>query len=240
MSAALADAMPRTIAERIAALDWSAIGADMDRQGWAVLPSLLGEDETDDLAALWDEAAFRSRIIMERYAFGRGEYRYFANPLPDPVQAMRTHLYAPLAGIANRWNEMLGFAHRYPDAHASLIAQCHAGGQQRPTPLMLDYKPGDYCCLHQDLYGALLFPIQAVALLRDDCTGGELVLTEQGRDAPRAEVVPLKRGDVLLFAVNERPVRGARGYVRVKMRHGVSAVRSGHRRTLGIIFHDAH
>lgn len=229
----------RSVADRIVALDWESIDREMNRQGWAVLPGLLGTNETDHLASLWDDAAFRSRIVMERYAFGRGEYRYFANPLPATVQDLRTHLYPPLAAIANRWNKMLGIRHIYPMDHATLIAQCQAEGQQRPTPLMLDYKPGDYCCLHQDLYGALLFPIQAVALLRDDCTGGELVLTEQGRDAPRAEVIPLSRGDVVLFAVNERPVRGQRGYVRAKMRHGVSEIRSGHRRTLGIIFHDA-
>lgn len=229
----------RDIAGRIAALDWSAIGTEMERQGWAILPGLLGDDETDELAALWDDAVFRSSIIMERYAFGRGEYRYFANPLPSPVQDLRTHLYPPLAAIANRWNRMLGIRHSYPVEHSELIAQCREACQLRPTPLMLDYKPGDYCCLHQDLYGELLFPIQAVALLRDDCTGGELVLTEQGRDARRAEVVPLRRGDVVIFAVNERPVRGQRGYVRAKMRHGVSEIRSGHRRTLGIIFHDA-
>lgn len=227
------------IADRIAAVDWAAVTREMNHQGWAVLPGLLEFAETDTLASLWGEAEFRSRIIMERYAFGRGEYRYFANPLPATVLALRTHLYGPLAVIANRWNEMLGVRHRYPTDHAAFIAQCHAEGQQRPTPLMLDYKPGDYCCLHQDLYGALLFPIQAVALLRDECTGGELVLTEQGRDAPRAEVVPLCRGDVVLFAVNERPVRGQRGFVRAKMRHGVSEIRSGRRRTLGIIFHDA-
>lgn len=239
MSETLLKDETRSIADRIVSLDWSATGEEMDRQGWAILPGLLGDKETDDLAALWGDATFRSRIIMERHAFGRGEYRYFANPLPGMVQDMRTHLYPPLAAIANRWNRMLGIRHSYPAQHADLIAQCREAGQIRPTPLMLDYKPGDYCCLHQDLYGERLFPIQAIALLRDDCTGGELVLTEQRRDAPRAEVVPLRRGDVVIFAVNERPVRGQRGYVRARMRHGVSEIRSGHRRTLGIIFHDA-
>lgn len=224
---------------RLESCDWTDIQKNMDRQGWSVLSGLLPVEITDCLALLWDSARFRSRIIMERYAFGRGEYRYFTYPLPPVIQTLRHSLYPHLAVIANRWNRMLGMEYIYPAGHAEFLARCHAEGQSRPTPLMLNYKESDYCCLHQDLYGPVNFPIQAVALLTDAFTGGELVLTHQGRDEFKADVVPLRRGDIVLFAVNERPTCGRRGYVRVKMRHGVSEIRSGHRRTLGIIFHDA-
>ena len=231
--------LPSLIQDRFEASDWGTIQSDMNRQGWSVLSGLMSLEETALLAHLWNEAQFRSRIIMERYAFGRGEYRYFSYPLPSPVQALRSALYPHLATLANRWNDMLGLRHVYPIEHEQFLEQCHAAGQQRPTPLMLDYGPGDYCCLHQDLYGSLNFPIQAVIMLENTFTGGEFILTHQGRNEVRADVVPLQRGDIVLFAVNERPVRGQRGFVRTKMRHGVSEIRSGHRRTLGLIFHDA-
>lgn len=227
------------IQDRFENSDWGTIQSDMNRQGWTVLSGLLSLEETVSLAHLWNEAQFRSRIIMERYAFGRGEYRYFSYPLPSPVQALRSALYPYLVTIANRWNNMLGLRHVYPVEHAHFLENCHTAGQQRPTPLMLNYGPGDYCCLHQDLYGPLNFPIQAVIMLDDMFTGGEFILTHHGRNEARTDVIPLQRGDIVLFAVNERPERGQRGFVRTKMRHGVSEIRSGHRRTLGLIFHDA-
>ena len=228
----------------MAALDWSRIAADLDAYGCAVAGPLLGADECAALAAHYDDdARFRSRVVMARHGFGRGEYKYFAYPLPEPVAALRTALYPPLAQIANRWNEQMGVATRYPDDHAAWLARCHAAGQEKPTPLLLRYGPGDYNCLHQDLYGEHVFPLQATILLSDpdrDFTGGEFVLTEQRpRMQSRPEVVPLCQGDAVIFAVQHRPVQGSRGVYRVNMRHGVSRVRRGHRRTLGIIFHDA-
>ncbi|MDQ0248650.1 hypothetical protein J2W22_000697 [Sphingomonas kyeonggiensis] len=224
--------------------DWTAITAALDTQGWAVLPGLLSPDQCDATAARYDEeAGFRSRVVMARHGFGRGEYRYFAYPLPDMVAALRTGLYPPLAAIANLWHHRMGLAHRFPPAHADFLVRCHDAGQLRPTPLLLRYGQGDYNCLHQDLYGEHVFPLQLAVLLSApgrDFTGGEFVLTEQRpRMQSRASVVPLAQGDAVIFAVNQRPVRGSRGDYRVTLRHGVSELRSGQRHTLGIIFHDA-
>ncbi len=232
------------IAARIAALDWAGVAASLDGEGWAVLPRLLSPRECDEAAAQYgDEALFRSHVHMARHGFGRGEYRYFAYPLPPLVASLRERLYPRLAPIANRWHERTGRAERFPARHADYLAHCHAAGQARPTPLLLQYGPGDYNCLHRDLYGAEVFPLQVAVLLSapgDDFTGGEFVLTEQRpRMQSRAAVVPLGKGDAVIFAVNERPVAGSRGDYRVAMRHGVSEVRSGRRHTLGIIFHDA-
>jgi hypothetical protein len=233
-----------TGAPDVGALDWTGIAATLDAEGHAVVGPLLGPAECAALATAYDdERLFRSRVVMARHGFGQGEYKYFAYPLPEPVAALRTALYPPLAAVANRWNERLGEAARFPAEHEAYLARCHKAGQKRPTPLLLRYAPGDYNRLHQDLYGELVFPLQATILLSDparDFTGGEFVLTEQRpRMQSRAEVVPLKQGEAVIFAVNHRPVEGAHGVYRVTMRHGVSRVRSGARLTLGIIFHDA-
>jgi hypothetical protein len=225
-------------------LDWAGIAAALDAEGHAVVGPLLGPAECAALAAAYDDdALFRSRVVMARHGFGQGEYKYFAYPLPETVAALRTALYPPLAAVANRWNERLGEAARFPADHAAYLARCHKAGQKRPTPLLLRYGPGDYNRLHQDLYGELVFPLQATVLLSDpvrDFTGGEFVLTEQRpRMQSRAEIVPLRQGEAVIFAVNRRPARGTRGVYRVTLRHGVSRVRSGTRFTLGIIFHDA-
>jgi hypothetical protein len=232
------------IEARIAALDWASALADLDARGSATLASLLTPGECDALVALYlDDALFRSRVVMARHGFGRGEYKYFDYPLPDLVAHLRAATYPRLAPIANRWNEAMGISVRYPDDHASFLERCHAAGQARPTPLMLRYGEGDYNCLHQDLYGEHVFPLQMAILLSAparDFTGGELVLTEQRpRMQSRPEVVPLRQGDAAVFAVHHRPVEGTRGVYRVTLRHGVSRLRSGHRHTLGIIFHDA-
>jgi len=224
--------------------DWTRIAAELDDQGWAVLPGLLDPATCDAVAALYDrEEPFRSTVVMARHGFGRGEYRYFAYPLPATVQSLRTALYPHLAPIANGWHTRLGIETRFPGNHAEFILRCHRGGQTRPTPLLLRYGPGDYNCLHQDLYGAEVFPLQVAVLLSQpgsDFTGGEFVLTEQRpRMQSRAAVAPLAQGDGLVFAVNSRPVKGARGDYRVAMRHGVSRLHSGQRHTLGVIFHDA-
>jgi hypothetical protein len=217
---------------------------DLNERGCAVVESMLTAAECRALVALYeDDARFRSRVVMAKHGFGRGEYRYFAYPLPPAVQSLRTALYPDLARIANEWNARLGVDTRYPAAHDEFLARCHAAGQRRPTPLVLRYGAGDYNCLHRDLYGPLVFPLQVAILLsdpREDFTGGEFVLTEQRpRMQSRAEVVPLSQGDAVVFAVSERPVTGTRGVYRVTHRHGVSRVRSGRRHTLGIIFHDA-
>ncbi len=243
-SHATATRATRSIAARVAALDWQAISTQLDNDAYGTLPSLLSPDECSELITLYDvEARFRSRVVMARHNFGQGEYKYFAYPLPRLVSNLRSALYRPLAGIANRWNEAMAVDMRYPDQHKDYLARCHAAGQTRPTPLTLRYGTGDYNCLHQDLYGEHVFPLQAVFLLSDptaDFTGGEFVLTEQRpRMQSRAEVVPLRQGDGVIFPVHNRPVQGKRGIYRVNMRHGVSRVRSGHRQTLGIIFHDA-
>jgi hypothetical protein len=232
------------VAARVRAADWTAAAAALDAAGWAVLPGLLPAAACDAAVAFYSEASlFRSHVQMARHGFGRGEYRYFAYPLPPLVAELRDALYPRLAPVANHWNERMGRDGRFPAAHDDYLARCHAAGQTRPTPLLLQYGPGDYNCLHRDLYGAEVFPLQVAVLLSApgaDFTGGEFVLTEQRpRMQSRAAVVPLNKGDAVIFAVNERPVAGSRGDYRVAMRHGVSELRCGQRHTLGIIFHDA-
>lgn len=232
------------ITAAVAELDWVALEHDLDVQGWSITPPLLDPASCRELAAAYDlDHGFRRRVVMARHGFGQGEYRYFAYPLPPLVGKLREALYTPLASVANRWAAALGSDIVYPARHAGFIDRCHLGGQTRPTPLLLRYGPGDHNRLHQDLYGPLAFPLQAVFLLSDpetDFTGGELVLTEQRpRQQTRVHVVPLVQGAAAIFAVSARPVMGARGAYRAQLRHGVSTVRSGHRQTLGIIFHDA-
>jgi uncharacterized protein len=231
-------------ADRIRAVDWDRVAHNLDAQGSALLAGLLPPDDCRSLAALYpDDAIFRSRVIMARHGFGRGEYKYFSYPLPDLIAGVRTALYSHLAPIANRWNEAMGVEVRYPGKHGDFLARCHAAGQSKPTPLLLQYQAGDYNCLHQDVYGEHVFPLQVTILLSEpgrDFTGGEFVMTEQRpRMQSRAEVVPLGQGDAVIFAVRSRPVKGSRGIYRVNLRHGVSRIRSGHRHTVGIIFHDA-
>jgi hypothetical protein len=233
-----------TAADRVAALDWIHIGEELDAHGAAVARSVLSPEECERLVGLYAaDALFRSRIVMGRHGFGRGEYKYFAYPLPDLIADLRTALYSRLADIANRWNEALDSDVRYPRDHATFLDRCHRASQTRPTPLLLQYAEGDYNCLHQDLYGDHVFPLQVAFLLSApgrDFDGGEFVLTEQRpRMQSRAEVVALRQGDGVIFPVHHRPVRGTRGVYRVNMRHGVSRLRSGHRHTVGIIFHDA-
>jgi hypothetical protein len=224
--------------------DWSTIAEQLDHTGSATLPALLSHAECDQVSSMYDGAdAFRSTVVMARHNFGRGEYRYFAYPLPSVVQELRDALYPPLASIANTWHERLGLETRFPTGHAAFLARCHAAGQRRPTPLLLRYGPGDYNCLHQDLYGEHVFPLQIAVLLSEpgvDFDGGEFVLTEQRpRMQSRVSVVPLAKGDAVIFAVHTRPVKGIRGEYHVQMRHGVSVLHAGHRHTLGVIFHDA-
>ena len=226
------------------AIDWPRIGSDLDARGCAVIDGLLTPQQCGDLAAMYaDDAPFRSRIVMGRHGFGRGEYKYFNYPLPDLIAELRPALYAPLREVANRWNQTMGIDVRYPPTHAAFLERCHAAGQTRPTPLLLQYAADDYNCLHQDLYGEHVFPLQVAILLSEpgrNFTGGEFVLTEQRpRMQSRVEVVPLRQGDAVAFAVHHRPVQGTRGFYRVNLRHGVSRIRSGHRHTVGIIFHDA-
>jgi len=232
------------LSDRIATLDWRGIAAALDAHGCAVVNGLVAADACAELTATYDvEDRFRSRIVMASHGFGRGEYKYFAYPLPPVVGELRASLYPPLATIAGHWNETMGIAVRYPSTLDEFLERCHRAGQTKPTPLVLRYGEGDYNCLHQDVYGEHLFPIQATVLLAApgrDFTGGEFVLTEQRpRMQSRAEVVPLEQGDCVIFPVRHRPVRGSRGRYRVTMRHGVSRLRSGRRHTLGIIFHDA-
>lgn len=224
--------------------DWTSIARDLDEQGWAILPGLLREAECIATATLYDwPDGFRSKVVMARHGFGKGEYKYFRYPLPPLVEKLRGTLYPQLAPIANAWHSRMGMDEQFPDDHADFLARCHEAGQTRPTPLLLRYGPGDFNCLHQDLYGAQVFPLQVAVLLSDpgtDFTGGEFVLTEQRpRQQSRVMVVPLSKGDGVVFAVNSRPVRGTRGDYRVVLRHGVSRLISGQRHTLGIIFHDA-
>jgi uncharacterized protein len=236
---------PARVAQpRHAAVDWDRVSRDLDDHGCAVLERLVPPADCRALAELYpDESRFRSRVVMARHGFGRGEYQYFRYPLPEPVAELREAVYARLAPIANRWNEAMGLDPRYPAEHADYLARCHAGGQRKPTPLLLRYEAGDFNCLHQDLYGERVFPLQLAILLSEpgrDFTGGEFVMTEQRpRMQSRAEVVPLRQGDGVVFAVHRRPVRGTRGTYRVNLRHGVSRIRSGRRHTVGIIFHDA-
>jgi len=233
-----------TLKERVAHMDWAQAEADLDDQGCALLPSLLTPGECESLAGLYGaEKPFRSRVVMERHGFGRGEYKYFAYPLPEPIAILRERLYPHLVPIANRWNEIMDIDVRYPLRHAEFIDRCHAAGQLKPTPLLLQYAPDDYNCLHQDLYGEHVFPLQVVILLSEpgrDFTGGEFVMTEQRpRMQSRPMVLPLRQGDAAVIAVHHRPVQGTRGAYRVNLRHGVSRVRTGQRHTAGIIFHDA-
>jgi hypothetical protein len=220
--------------------------SELDEDGVAVLPGLLTAQECSSIAALYDDSrqdVFRSRVVMARHGFGRGEYKYFDYPLPSPLTELRPALYERLVATANRWNASLGLQQVYPASHAEYLRRCHAAGQPRPTPLLLRYGPGDYNCLHQDLYGSMVFPLQVVVLLSApgvEFEGGELVLTEQRpRMQSRPMVVPLRQGDAAAFAVSHRPVQGSRGFYRVNLRHGVSRIRSGTRSTLGLIFHDA-
>jgi hypothetical protein len=231
--------------ERFNTLDWQRISKELDEQGSALLPGILSPEECQVLARLYPEdSPFRSRVVMARHGFGRGEYKYFSYPLPGIIEGLRTALYPQLAPIANRWNAAMNIDVRYPERHADFIRRCHDAGQLRPTPLLLQYGEGDYNCLHQDLYGEHVFPIQVAILLSEpgrDFTGGEFVLTEQRpRMQSRPEVVPLRQGDAVAFAVHHRPVQGTRGTYRVNLRHGVSRLRSGQRHTAGIIFHDAN
>jgi uncharacterized protein len=232
------------VTNRVAATDWPRLATQLDSHGWAIIENVLTMERCRTLAALYDDDAhFRSHIAMARHGFGQGEYKYFGYPLPELIADLRTSLYARLAPLANAWNETLGVPVRFPPQHAEFIARCHAARQTRPTPLLLRYSATDYNCLHQDLYGEHVFPMQVTLLLSEpgqDFRGGEFVLVEQRpRMQSRAMVVPLRRGDGVIFAVNERPAQGSRGAFRVKLRHGVSEVRSGQRHTLGIIFHDA-
>jgi hypothetical protein len=232
------------IAERVSTLAWTTILSELDVNGCAIIRSLLSPAQCEAMAGLYAaDEVFRSRVDMARHGFGRGEYKYFAYPLPRLIQGVRSSMYPHLAEVANRWNELLSTEVRFPADHAAFIERCHAVGQVRPTPLLLQYGPGDFNCLHQDVYGEHVFPFQVAILLKEpevDFTGGEFVLTEQRpRMQSRVEVVPLRRGDGVIFPVGHRPVRGTRGVYRVTMRHGVSRVRSGGRHALGIIFHDA-
>jgi hypothetical protein len=239
-----AERMTASPVDRIDALDWSCITDELSNHGAAILPHLLTSEQCRGIASLYpDDGRFRSHVVMARHGYGKGEYKYFAYPLPDPIGDLRTALYPRLAPIANEWNERMGIDMRYPAAHEDFLDLCHGAGQKRPTPLLLQYDEGDYNCLHQDLYGDLAFPLQVAVLLSEpgrDHTGGEFVLTEhRPRMQSRPEVVPLRQGDAVAFAVHHRPVNGTKGVYRVNLRHGVSRVRSGRRHTLGIIFHDA-
>ncbi|HXO89930.1 MAG TPA: 2OG-Fe(II) oxygenase [Stellaceae bacterium] len=230
--------------ERVAAVDWRAVASSLDERGYATTAALLTAEQCRGLAALYDrDEEFRSRVVMQRHAFGRGEYKYLRYPLPSVVEALRQAIYPQLAPIANRWRERLREEGRFPPALAAYLKECHAAGQERPTPLILKYAAGDYNCLHQDLYGDLVFPLQLTVLLsapEDDFTGGEFLLVEQRpRAQSKGEVVPLRQAEAVIFPVHHRPVEGTRGPYRVTMRHGVSRIRSGRRFTLGIIFHDA-
>jgi uncharacterized protein len=232
------------VGKRVQAIDWDATAVDLDARGSAVIAELISAHDCTTLASLYSrDELFRSRVVMSRHGFGQGEYKYFAYPLPDFIAGLRAALYPQLVPIANRWYEAMGIDVRFPARHAEFIARCHAAGQRRPTPLLLKYGADDYNCLHQDLYGEHVFPLQLTILLsapERDFEGGEFVMTEQRpRMQSRPQVVPLRQGDAVVFAVHQRPVRGVRGYYRVNLRHGVSRVRSGHRHTAGIIFHDA-
>lgn len=244
LAESLVSSHPAPVFERVNGFDWDRVGRELDAQGNTVLEALLSPDECRTLAGLYGrDELFRGRILMARHGFGRGEYKYFAYPLPDLVAGLRTEVYPRLVPIGNRWNQAMGLEIRYPQTHADFLTRCHQAGQARPTPLLLRYAADDYNCLHQDLYGGHIFPLQLAVLLAEpsqDFTGGEFVMTEQRpRMQSRPMVVPLGQGDAVIFAVHHRPVRGTRGTYRVNLRHGVSRIRSGQRHTLGIIFHDA-
>jgi uncharacterized protein len=246
MSAPAAGVNPSVtdVAERVNAIDWARVSDDLDANGSAPIERLISPAECEALASLYPvDALFRSRVVMARHGFGRGEYKYFGYPLPGLVESFRSALYPRLVPIANRWYDAMGIDVRFPDRHADFIDRCHSAGQQRPTPLLLQYGADDYNCLHQDLYGEHVFPLQLTVLLSEpgrDFEGGEFVMTEQRpRMQSRPQVVSLRQGDAVVFAVHQRPVQGTRGWYRVNLRHGVSRVRSGHRHTAGIIFHDA-
>jgi uncharacterized protein len=244
MSTALTDRGELGVAERAARLDWQQIVNDLGSYGCAVAKGVLTPEECHELSSCYDhDEHFRSRIVMARHGFGRGEYKYWAYPLPKTIETLRTTLYPQLAAVANRWNQIMKIDVRYPATHAAFLEQCRRAGQVRPTPLLLQYDEGDFNCLHQDVYGDLVFPLQVAFLLSvpgEDFTGGEFVLVEQRpRMQSRAEVVQLGQGDGVIFAVHHRPVQGARGTYRVNLRHGVSRLRSGRRHTMGVIFHDA-
>lgn len=234
----------KSLAERVESISWEQVYQHLDAEGHAIINRLLSPDECDNISVLYrQEEIFRSHVVMERHNFGRGEYRYFSYPLPAAIAALRTAIYPHLVPIANAWNNALRINVRYPTSHADFIERCHQAGQDKPTPLILKYESDDYNCLHQDLYGEHVFPLQLAILLSEpdeDFTGGEFVMTEQRpRMQSRPVVVPLRKGDAVVFAVNHRPVQGKRGHYRVNLRHGVSRLRSGSRYTLGIIFHDA-
>ncbi len=244
MSEAEISEASRAIEARVDSVAWTRVHLDLDAQGWAVVPKLLTHAEADSIAGLYhQEQTFRSHIIMSRHGFGRGEYKYFSYPLPPLIQSLRTSAYPHLAPIANSWQERMGKDVRFPDDHAAFLTRCHQAGQLRPTPLLLEYGPDDYNCLHRDLYGEHVFPIQIAILLdqpNEDFTGGEFVMTEQKpRMQTRAMVLPLEKGDAAIFAVNNRPIKGVRGDYQVKLNHGVSKLHSGKRHTVGVIFHDA-
>jgi uncharacterized protein len=244
MNLARATVPTGSIEQRVAAIDWQQVSKDVDAEGHAIIKHILAAGECEELSGLFQsDQLFRSRVVMERHRFGRGEYKYFKYPLPGIVASLRTAVYPQLVPIADRWNELLGIDARYPAQHADYIARCHQDGQYKPTPLLLQYGTGDYNCLHQDLYGPHVFPLQLAILLSEperDFTGGEFVLTEQRpRMQSRPMVVPLRQGDGVVFAVHHRPVQGTKSVYRVNLRHGVSRIHSGHRQTLGIIFHDA-
>ncbi len=237
-------ASPKSIPERVRAINWEQVSQDLDTQGNALVGRLLSPDECRAIAGFYPkDDIFRSHVVMARHGFGRGEYKYFSYPLPRLIAGLRTAVYPHLVPVANRWNSAMGIDVRYPEKHADFIERCHKAGQSRPTPLLLQYGMDDYNCLHQDLYGEHVFPLQLAILLSEpdkDFTGGEFVMTEQRpRMQSRPVVVPLRQGDGVVFAVHHRPVQGNRSVYRVNLRHGVSRVRSGHRHTLGIIFHDA-
>jgi uncharacterized protein len=232
------------VSERILALDWPTLEAELNSVGATHTSPLLTREDCTRLAAQYDESdVFRSKVVMARHGFGRGEYQYYAYPLPDPIAALRAAFYPYLVTVANRWNERMGIADRFPTEHEAFLARCHEAGQSRPTPLLLRYGAGDYNCLHQDIYGDNVFPLQVAILLSEpgkDFAGGEFVITEQRpRMQSRAHVVNLRQGEAVIFAVRNRPVQGTRGTYRVNLRHGVSVIKSGSRHTLGIIFHDA-
>jgi hypothetical protein len=236
--------LSKSIAERVEAIDWQQVAEDLDSQGSASIERLLAPKECEELVSLYPhDKVFRSRVVMARHGFGRGEYKYFSNPLPILVAELRTAVYPRLVPIANRWNVAMNSGVQYPEKHADFIERCHRAGQIKPTPLMLYYRKDDYNCLHQDLYGEHVFPLQFTILLSEpdrDFAGGEFVMTEQRpRIQSRPMVVPLWQGDAVIFAVNNRPVQGRRGFYKVNLRHGVSRIRSGERYTLGVIFHDA-